>query len=60
MNEEMKDVTAAGRGTGLRGVMGCLGDVHCPLKCAAIATRWSVSFFVCARCLKSFAPGSTD
>lgn len=58
MNGEMKDVTA-GWG-GLRGVMGCLGDAHCPLKCVSIAARWSVSFFVCARCLRSFAPESTD
>lgn len=43
MNREMKDVAAAGRG-GLRGVMGCRGDAHCPLKCVAIAARWSVSF----------------
>lgn len=40
--------------------MGCRGDAHCPLKCVAIAARWSVSFFVCARCLRSFAPESTD
>lgn len=24
--------------------MGCPGDAHCPLKCVAMAVRWSVSF----------------
>lgn len=52
MNREMKDVTAVG--SGLRGAMGCLGDAHCPLKCVAIAARWSVSFFFCMCVHKMF------
>ena len=58
MNEEMKDVTAGVRG-GLRGVMGCLGDVHCLLKGVVIAARWSASF--CGiKTLKSCALESTE
>lgn len=42
MNREMKDVVD-GQRVGLRGVMGCCGDIYCPIKSIAIAARWLVS-----------------
>ncbi len=42
VNREMKDVVD-GQRVGLRGVMGCCGDIYCALKSVAIATRWLVS-----------------
>lgn len=42
MNGEMKDRTD-GKRVGLRGVIGCCGDAHCPLKSVAIAARWSLA-----------------
>lgn len=37
--------------------MGCRGDAHCPLKCVAIAARWSVSFFVVCKMFEEFCSG---
>lgn len=37
--------------------MGCLGDVHCPLKCVAIAARWSVSFLCVCKMFEEFYSG---
>lgn len=37
--------------------MGCLGDAHCPLKCVAIAARWSVSFFCVCKMFEEFYSG---